>query len=158
MSSKAIGLELAIGLTLALVLGGVPGGLWAAEGQLDLPGLDGGKLTAKDLASGDTVIVVWASWSPRSRDVGERVAAIAERWGGRARVVTVNFQESPAKAREFARSQKLEVPVYLDRDAAFAKRYAVTSLPFLLVVRKGETAFEGKLPADADAAIAAALR
>ncbi len=158
MSHQTLRSALAIGLTLAVALLAAPDGLRAAEGDLDLPGVDGGRLTAKDLAAGDTVIVVWASWSPRGRDLGERVQAIAARWGKRARVVTVNFQESPAKAREFARAQKLEVPVYLDRDTLFAKRYTVTSLPFLVVVRSGETAFAGKLPADADAAIGQALR
>lgn len=158
MSSKSTCCALALFLTLGAVLLGAPAELRAAEGELDLPGLDGGRLTAKELAAGDTIIVVWASWSPRSRDIGARVAAIAARWGKRARVVTVNFQESAEKARSFAREQQLDVPVYLDREAAFAKRYAVTSLPFLLVVRSGETPFAGKLPADPDAVIGQALR
>ena len=39
----------------------------------------------------------------------------------------------------------------------FAKRHAVTSLPFLLVIEDGEVAFSGKLPADADGVIGRAL-
>lgn len=158
MTHTSIRRALSIGLALGVALSGAANELRAAEGDLDLPGLEGGQLTAKDLAAGDTILVVWASWSPRSRDIGARVGAIADRWGKRARVATVNFQESPAKAREFARAQQLGVPVYLDREAVFAKRHAVTSLPFLLVFRKGETAFAGKLPADADAVIGEALR
>ncbi len=71
--------------------------------------------------------------------------------------MTVNFQEAPEKVRSFAREQQLTVPVYLDHDAAFAKRFAVTSLPFLLVLSNGETAFAGRLPADPDAVIRRAL-
>ena len=83
-----------------------------------------------------------------ARDLGKRLKDIVDRWGEHARVVTVNFQEKPEKARSFARKQGLAVPVYLDREAAFAKRYEVTSLPFLLVLGDGETTFAGKLPAE----------
>ncbi len=122
-----------------------------------LPGLEGGRLTEESLAEGDTIVVVWASWSPRSRNIGPRIAALAASWGKRARVITVNFQESAERARTFAREQKIEVPIYLDGDAAFAKRFAVTSLPFLLVLRDGEPAFAGKLPADPGPVIERAL-
>lgn len=127
-----------------------------AEGG-SLPNLAGSPLAEQDLAKGTTIVVVWASWSPRSRDLGTRIAAIAETWGDRARVISVNFQEEPAKARAFVDQQKLKVPVYMDRDAVFAKRYAVTSLPFLLVLEDGKTGFAGKLPVDADAVIRRAL-
>lgn len=147
----------ALVLALAAVLLAAPARLTAAEDDEGLPGLDGGRLTVADLSKGTTIIVVWASWSPRSRDVGARVEALVARWGERARVVTVNFQEDADKARAFARKQRLSVPVYLDREATFAKRHSVTSLPFLLVVDGGETAFAGKLPADVDAVIERAL-
>lgn len=147
---------LAPAVLLAVALLAAPWQPLAAEDE-GLPGLDGSRLTEASLSEGDTILVVWASWSPRSRDIGRRVAALAATWGARARVVCVNFQESADRARSFARAQAIEVPVYLDRDAAFAKRYAVTALPFLLVVSDGETAFAGRLPADPDAAIARAL-
>jgi thiol-disulfide isomerase/thioredoxin len=129
----------------------------AAETGNGLPGLEGGRLTEESLAEGDTIVVVWASWSPRGRNLGARVAAIADRWGERARVITVNFQEEPERARRFVRSQKVQVPVFLDREARFAKRHAVTSLPFLLVFESGETAFAGKLPADVDTVLGRVL-
>lgn len=148
---------LSIGLILVSALIGAAARLPAAEEDAGLPGLDGGRLTQADLAEGHTIIVVWASWSPRSRTIGPRLDALAERWGKRARVISVNFQEGEEKARAFARKQRFTVPVYLDREAVFAKRYAVTSLPFLLVVSDGETAFAGKFPLDPDVAIRRAL-
>lgn len=144
-------------LLLSVALLGTVAPLPAAEEAGALLGLEGERLTEADLADGATILVVWTSWSPRCRDVGERVERIAERWRERARVGTVNFQEDEATAREFARRQKIRVPVYLDRDAAFAKRHAVTSLPFLLVIEDGKAVFSGKLPADADGAIGRAL-
>jgi thiol-disulfide isomerase/thioredoxin len=132
----------------------------AARAQADvrLPGLAGGELTSADLASGATIVVVWASWSPRCRDIVERANAIAGRWGGEARVVTVDFQESPEEVRRFLEGKSLRPPVYLDRDGEFSKAHAVATLPGLVVFKDGAAKYQGKLPADADGAIAGALR
>lgn len=115
-----------------------------------LPGLRGGQLTEGDLAQGATVVVVWASWSPRGKDVVERVNAIQGRWGSRARVVTVNFQEDRGTVDGFLAGKNLSVPVYLDTDGAFSKKHAVTTLPGLLVIRDGNVAYRGKLPDNPD--------
>ncbi len=119
-----------------------------------LRGLGGEQLSEADLARGTTIIVVWASWSPRGRNIDGRVNALADRWGSDARVVTVNFQEDRATVEEFLRGKNLRAPVFLDTDGAFSKKNAVTTLPGLLVIRDGNTAFRGKLPDDADAVIA----
>ncbi len=123
-----------------------------------LAGLGGGELTSADLAKGKTLIVVWASWSPRCRDIVERVNALDARWKGGARVVTVNFQEDPATIQAFLKGKGLVAPVYLDGDGEFSKALAVTSLPGLVVVRDGDVRYQGRLPADADATVAEALR
>jgi thiol-disulfide isomerase/thioredoxin len=133
-------------LGLALLLS--PAAAAAASGDVRLPGLSGGQLTSADLARGSVVLVVWAGWSPRCRDIVERVNAIQAGWGGRARVVTVNFQEETAAIEQFLAGKKLSVPVYLDRDGAFSKSHSVTALPGLIVFRDGEVRHAGKLPAD----------
>jgi thiol-disulfide isomerase/thioredoxin len=118
----------------------------------------GGELTSAELGRGKSVIVVWAGWSPRCRDIVERANRLDARWRNEARVVTVNFQEDPSAIEAFLRGKGLVPPVYLDRDGEFSKSLAVTSLPGLVVVRDGEVRYQGRLPADADAAIAEALR
>jgi thiol-disulfide isomerase/thioredoxin len=120
----------------------------ASAQDFRLPGLRGGQLTQSDLSQGATVVVVWASWSPKCRDIVDRVNAISQRWGRRARVVTVNFQEDRDTVQGFLASQNLSVPVYLDLDGAFSKKSSVTTLPGLLVVRDGTTAYRGRLPDD----------
>ncbi len=133
---------------LAVALLGLALALPAPAQDVRLPGLQGGQLTEGDLAQGATVIVIWASWSPRGKDVVERVNAIERRWGNRARVVTVNFQEDRATVQEFLSGSNLAVPVYLDADGAFSKKHAVTTLPGLLVIRDGSVAYRGRLPDD----------
>lgn len=123
-----------------------------------LTGLRGEQLTDSDLAGGATVLVVWASWSPRCRDIVERVNPLAERWGGKARVGTVNFQEDRAAVEAFLRGKALSAPVYLDADGAFSKRNAVTTLPGLLVYVDGQVAYSGRLPEDPDSLLSKTLR
>jgi len=136
-------------VTAALLALAVVAPLWA-QGRVRLPGLRGGQLSDGDLARGATVLVVWASWSPRCRDIVDRANAISSRWGGKARVATVNFQEDPEAIERFLSDKRLAVPVYLDRDGEFSKAHAVTALPGLVVFRDGKAVFAGRLPADAD--------
>ncbi len=123
-----------------------------------LQGLDGGELTQSDIERGATVLVFWASWSPRCRDIVERVNPIAAKWGGKARVATVNFQEDRGAVDAFLRGKSLQAPVYFDGDGAFSKRNAVTTLPVLLVYVNGRVAYSGPLPEDPDRVLTQALQ
>lgn len=118
-----------------------------------LQGLDGGDLLPTDFDQGIVIAVVWASWSPRCRDIVQRVNAIADRWGDRARVISINFQEDRSEAESFLKNQQSRAKVYLDEDGAFSKRYSVTHLPGLVIFRDGKTAFSGKLSNSPDSLI-----
>jgi thiol-disulfide isomerase/thioredoxin len=118
--------------------------------EVTLAGLHGERLAPADLASGNSVVVVWASWSPRSRDIVERVNPLALRWQAKARVFTVDFQEDPKTVADFLAGKPLTVPVYFDADGTFAKRYQIATLPGLLVVKDGTVAYRGQLPDDPD--------
>jgi thiol-disulfide isomerase/thioredoxin len=148
----------ATALLLTLALGTVGVAPPAAAQDWRLPGLEGGALSRADVAQGATILVVWASWSPRCRDIVSRVNELAGRWGGQARVVTVNFQEERSTVSGFLAGQGLRVPVFLDSDGNFSKDHRVSTLPGLVIYRDGAVAYQGKLPDDADEAISAALR
>lgn len=122
-----------------------------------LEGLAGGQIQQKDLDQGAVIVVVWASWSPRGRDIVPRVDSIADRWGSQARVIMVNFQEDTATVESFLKGKRPKAQVYLDRDGAFSKKYSVTHLPGLLIFKDGVTAFSGKLPPDPDSLIGQTL-
>lgn len=130
--------------------------------RVTLIGLESGQLSEADLEEGVTILVVWASWSPRCRDVAARIQALAASWSGRARVASVVFQEDPETVRRFLDDHNLDgdnlaAPVYIDTSGAFSKKHAVATLPSLLVFADGKTAFRGKLPADPDPIIERAL-
>jgi thiol-disulfide isomerase/thioredoxin len=133
------------------------GAALAQGGGVALAGLAGGQLTDADLAEGTTIVVVWASWSPRSRDIVERVNQIEAEWGDSARVVTVNFQEDRTTIEGYLEGKGLTAPVFLDSKGAFSKKRSVTTLPGILIYKDGEVAHRGRLPRDASALIGRVL-
>ncbi|HEY2739202.1 MAG TPA: TlpA disulfide reductase family protein [Thermoanaerobaculia bacterium] len=119
-----------------------------------LQSLQGGEhLADSDMAKGTIIVVFWTSWSPHSRDIVARVNPLARRWSGKARVVTVNFQEERQAVESFLAGKGLTVSVFLDGDGAFAKKYSMATLPGLLIVRDGQTLYKGRLPDDPDRVI-----
>ena len=149
----------AIACALALVVvSSLCGAPAEAQPGGSLPGLAGGQLSSADLAQGTHIIVVWASWSPRCRDISPRVNELVQKLSGQGRVVTVNFQEEAAAIDEFVRQHPLDAPIFLDRDGEFSKGHAVTTLPGLIVVRQGEVLYQGRLAAEADSQVQDLLR
>lgn len=124
-----------------------PGSTAQAQ-DLSLASLGSERLTDRELQRGATVVVVWASWSPKCRNIVQRVNAIERQWGSKARVVTVDFQEDRSEVESFLAGKNLSAPVFLDSDGAFSKKYAVTTLPGMLVFKDGSAAYRGKLPDD----------
>jgi thiol-disulfide isomerase/thioredoxin len=137
--------------TLAMGLLGAPA---AAAQEVHLSGLAGERLSDADLAQGTCIVVIWASWSPRSRDIVDRVRPIASRWQAKARVVTVDFEEDRPAIEAFLAGKAFGVPVFLDTDGTFSKKYAIATLPGLLILKDGKPAYHGSLPTDPDRVIA----
>ena len=145
-------------LTLALLSLLAWRGTVRAE-DVNLSCLGGGRLTDADLGRGTTIVVVWASRSPRSRGIAERVGSLAARWGGRARVVTVNYQEDGAAVEHFLAGKGFGgAPVCMDPDGTFSHKYKVATLPGLVVLKDGQVGYLGKLPDDPDTVIEPAKR
>ncbi|HEX4965890.1 MAG TPA: TlpA disulfide reductase family protein [Thermoanaerobaculia bacterium] len=130
----------------------------AGAQELSLVCLGGEKLSEGDLSRGTTIVVVWASWSPRSRDVVQRINPLVTRWKGSARVMAVNFEEERHAVEVFLAGKGLAAPVCLDSEGLFSRKYNVATLPGLLVVKDGQVAYRGKLPDDPDRVIADLLK
>ena len=140
-------------ICLALLAVVSAGASMAQDRDVALPGLDGGQLSEADLSRQATIVVIWASWSPRSRDIVQRVNQIQADWGKSARVVTIDFQEDRSTIKDFLAGKNLTVPVYLDSKGVFSKKHAVTTLPGILIYSDGQLAHRGRLPRDANALI-----
>jgi thiol-disulfide isomerase/thioredoxin len=123
-----------------------------------LSGIAGEQLGDAEMAHGTTIVVVWASWSPRSRDIVERVRVLVSHWGAKARVVTLDFEEDRQTIQAFLAGKSPGAPIFLDADGAFSKKYAIATLPGLLVIKDGKSTYHGKLPDDPDRVISEAIR
>jgi thiol-disulfide isomerase/thioredoxin len=131
----------------------------AASAQGDGMSCSGGqRLSAAELRQGTTLAIFWASWSPKSRDVFERINAAAAKWGGRARVVAINYQEDPQEARRALNGRTVNAPVCFDVDGSFSNSYDVATLPEFVLLRDGAVAVRGRLDDEADGKIAGAIR
>jgi thiol-disulfide isomerase/thioredoxin len=128
-----------------------------AAREIHLVALSGETLSESDLDHGTVIVVAWASWSPRSRDVVDRVKPLASHWRARARVLTLDFEEDRATVQAFLSGKEMGAPVFLDSDGIFSKKYAIATLPGLLVVKDGKVCYRGKLPDDPDPVITHAL-
>ena len=154
---RLLAVVLLAGCALAALQMAMPRAVQAQGRGVELVGLHGERLGEAELSQGTTLVVFWASWSPRSRDVVDRVNALTQRWGSRARVVTVNFQEDRAAIDGFLAGKSMAAPIFLDADGALSKKYAVATLPGLLILKDGQAAYHGKLPDDPDTVIAGIL-
>lgn len=130
----------------------------ASAQEIVLPGLEGGQLRESELQRGNVIVVVWASWPPRCRDVVDKINDIAGRWGSQASVLSVNYQESRADVQRFLEGKRISVPVYLDTEGEFSKKYSKANLPVLLVFRDGSSAVKEALPDDPHPTISRALQ
>lgn len=127
--------------------------------ELNLRGLRGKGLTTSEVAQGNTLLVVWTTWSPRCRDtIVERLNGLQARWGQSARIFGVSFNEENSEVEGFLAGKDLVVPVLLDADGSFSKKHAITVLPGLVVVQNGQVTYAGKLPDTPDALLSGLLK
>jgi len=149
--SRSPSRALAVAVLLVALFAGPPSASRPATAQeIHLASLASEHLGDAELAQGTVIVVVWATWSPRSRDIVERVKPLAAHWGPRAKVVTVDFEEDRPAIEAFLAGKSLGAPVFLDSDGVFSKKYAIATLPGLLVLKEGKSVYHGKLPDDPD--------
>lgn len=149
--ARTIGAALA-SFTMALAMAS---GVQAQDWRLS--GLGGQDLTPAGIAQGNVIVVTWATWSPAAKGLAPRVNALEQRWSGKAKVYTVNFQEDAAKVRSFVSATPFNAPVLLDLEGTFSRSYSIANLPGLLVLKNGQVAYRGKLPDDSDGLLAGLL-
>ena len=105
--------------------------------DFELPGLAGESLRLTEhLGVKATVLIFWASWSPRSAEaLGEFQEIYAEHRGAGLQVVAVNVdhQQLDTEQRQliatFAATKELEYPVLVDDGLQVFNEYGVIAVP-----------------------------
>jgi thiol-disulfide isomerase/thioredoxin len=94
---------------------------------------------------GKVVLVnFWATWCAPCREELPSMQALRERLaGGGFEVLTVNLMESEEKITAFLESERIDLPVLMDRDGAAGKRWKVRMLPISFVIdRRGAIRYQ----------------
>jgi thiol-disulfide isomerase/thioredoxin len=80
------------------------------------------------------VINFWASWCPPCTDELPYFQRLAETYGDRLTIVTVDWNEEPATAADYLRSHDLHLPVVPDQQSQIYKAYSLFEVPDTVVL------------------------
>ncbi|HEY9180188.1 MAG TPA: TlpA disulfide reductase family protein [Candidatus Baltobacteraceae bacterium] len=80
------------------------------------------------------VINFWASWCPPCTDELPYFERLSQMYGERVTVITVDWDEQPAKAASYLRSHDLNLPVTSDQQSAIYKAYSLFEVPDTVVL------------------------
>jgi thiol-disulfide isomerase/thioredoxin len=100
------------------------------RGQL----LNGAELDDDALAGKVVVVAFWASWCGPCREEAPALRALAEQYGDRIHLLSINAGEPLAMARAAAAEIGVAGTVVLDVDGALQGAFEVTAIPLLLVI------------------------
>jgi len=107
-----------------------------AAPDFTLPRLDGASVTLSNHLGKDVVVLdFWASWCPPCRKglpALDRVSKSLE--GESVAIYAINIRESQALVAEFARMEKLTLPILLDDTGLVADDYGVTTIPQTVII------------------------
>ena len=128
-----------------------------------LADLDGRPLALAELRGQPVVINFWATWCQPCAAENPIFAALARQYAGRARFISVIYQDTPQAIRAYERQRGSWGPALVDPESRTAIRYGVYGVPetFIIdphgVVREkvtGMVSYDG-LTRSRDAALAA---
>lgn len=142
------------GAALLLLFVAVTPALSAAE----VREMRGGSLQGAGISEQDVIVVLFASWSPRCRDIVERVNSLNQRWSSKARILAMSFNEDRAEVEAFLAGKNLQASAVIDQGGEFAKGNGITSLPGIVLIRGGKVVHAGKMPDDVESLLASHYR
>ncbi len=101
-----------------------------------LPNLNGTSVSLSSHLGKDVVVLdFWASWCPPCRKGLPTLNSLAKALEGQSvAVYAINIRESTALVSEFARVEKLTLPILLDDTGLVADDYGVTTIPQTVII------------------------
>ncbi len=102
--------------------------------EFTLSDLEGRTLRLEDLRGQPVVVNFWATWCQPCAAENPIFAALARRYAGRARFVSVIYQDTPEAIRDYERQRGSWGPALVDPDSRTAIRYGVYGVPETFVI------------------------
>jgi cytochrome c biogenesis protein CcmG/thiol:disulfide interchange protein DsbE len=97
--------------------------------EFKLQSLEGKEVKLADFKGKPVVINFWATWCPPCRNEMPLLDRTSKSLGGKAVFLVINDAESPELVKEFAKENKLSLPILLDPDGAINSLFFVQSYP-----------------------------
>lgn len=114
----------------------------AIEG-LNAPDISLNDLSGKDLKlsglEGSVVFVnFWASWCQPCRDEMPSIQGLYDNFKGndKFRMITILYRDDPERAISYLRENKLDLPLWIDKDGKAAVAYGLTGVPETFIIDK----------------------
>lgn len=80
------------------------------------------------------VINFWASWCPPCTNELPYFERLQAQYGGRVRLITVDWNEDPDTALGYLRAQHFDLPVISDRQSRIYAAYSLTEVPDTVIL------------------------
>lgn len=87
-----------------------------------------------DLRGKPVVINFWASWCPPCTDELPYFERLAQTYGDRVRIVTVDWNEGPGVAQAYLRSHGFDLPLVTDEQSRIYRAYSLSEVPDTVVL------------------------
>lgn len=94
----------------------------------------GGNRRLSALRGKPVVINFWASWCPPCTDELPYFERLAQLYGDRVSIVTVDWNEQPATANAYLQTHGLHLPVVSDQQSQIYKQYSLFEVPDTVVL------------------------
>ena len=121
--------------------------------------LDGKPANLSDfVGKGPVLMEFWATWCPNCRALEPQMQAVAKKYAGRLRVVTVavSVNQSPERVKAYAARHPIPGTIVFDTKGAATGAYDVPATSYILVLdRAGKVVYTGQ---GADQKLDAAVR
>lgn len=104
--------------------------------------LDNSEILMQDvLGEGTVIMTFWATWCKPCLSELSALQDIEEDWKGKVRIVAVSIDDARAvsKVKSLAKGKRWPFEVVLDQNQELYKSLNLTSIPYVLIVKNGET-------------------
>ena len=102
---------------------------------LALNDIDGQSIVKKDFSGKVTLINFWATWCPPCIEEIPSLNRLQQKMAGKPfELISINYAQDRDTVVEFLERVKVDFPVLLDRDGAYAKQWNVISYPSTFVI------------------------
>ncbi len=110
--------------------------------NLVLKRLDNTEVQMKDVLRKDVAILTfWATWCKPCQSELEALLDLEDEWKDKIRIIAVSIDDSRAvnKVKSLVKGKKWPYEILLDQNKELYKALNLTSIPFVMIVKEGET-------------------